>query len=557
MPTRKTCLLLAPLCALVAAGADAPPACVPFAPIKKKLIATGWDSPTPAQFRAHLREFERWPFDGTTIQPTRTGAGGSAVDAKFAFGRGRWERQEFAAAIADLKAAAPLTARDNFLMLYANPGDVDWFDDAGWADIVEHWRLLAWTARAGGVRGILFDAEPYTPPHEQFRYGAQPGRDHHDFTAYRAKARERGRAVMRAVAGEFHDVTIFTYRLLCDLLFALASDGDPTPQLEVHAYGLLPAFLNGMLDVMPSGATIIDGDENAYTYNSDAEFERAFVDLKTRTLALIALENRAKFRAQYGVSHGIYLDAHANEPSSPWYIDPRGGTRAARLEANVKAALRTADEYVWVYGEKAKWWPSGNAAFPFWPAKLEGADRALFRAKDPLGAACARLAAATPAENLLRNADFALGAEDGGPAERWFWQDEASHGLKARDGEVGAAARGAARLSATGNGCFGQGVKVKGGESYVAGVKIRRQGRGVAAVRIRWKTPEGAWTTEGRDVHLAPAGAPDEGGWSLFAGAVGVPEGAGELVVLLGARGQAEAPDTAWFDDAVIVREGP
>lgn len=36
-------------------------------------------------------------------------------------------------------------------------GNVDWFDDPGWEEIQEHWRLLARLAREGGLRGLLFD----------------------------------------------------------------------------------------------------------------------------------------------------------------------------------------------------------------------------------------------------------------------------------------------------------------------------------------------------------------------------------------------------------------
>lgn len=78
---------------LLLAAASVAPAEPP--PERKKLIATGWDSPTPAQYRSHLSEFERWPFDGTTIQPTRRIAGGKTADAKFAFSRERWDRSEF------------------------------------------------------------------------------------------------------------------------------------------------------------------------------------------------------------------------------------------------------------------------------------------------------------------------------------------------------------------------------------------------------------------------------------------------------------------------------
>ena len=100
---------------------------------------------------------------------------------------------------------------DNFIMLNANPGDVDWFDDAGWRNIVEHWRIAAWVARQSGFKGILFDPEPYAPPHAQFSYSAQPERDKHTFDEYCAKARQRGREVMEAVAEEYPDITIFCF----------------------------------------------------------------------------------------------------------------------------------------------------------------------------------------------------------------------------------------------------------------------------------------------------------------------------------------------------------
>jgi hypothetical protein len=70
-----------------------------------------------------------------------------------AFNREHWSE-------VDLQAATPVTATNNFLLLNANPGDVDWFEDAGWVEITEHWRLRAWLAKHGGLKGIVFDIEP-------------------------------------------------------------------------------------------------------------------------------------------------------------------------------------------------------------------------------------------------------------------------------------------------------------------------------------------------------------------------------------------------------------
>jgi hypothetical protein len=196
------------------------------------IIATGWDSPNTRQFRDGLAAFEAWGvFDGTTLRASRRLAGGKEQQASVvAFSRETWQWNEFAPALTDLKAAKPTTCRDNYLMLYSNPGDVDWFDDAGWSAIVDHWRFLARLARQGGLRGLLFDAEPYTPPHSQFRYGAQAETERHTFAEYRAKARQRGRDVMRAVCAEYSEITIFSYRLFSDML-SLLDSGDLTGAL--------------------------------------------------------------------------------------------------------------------------------------------------------------------------------------------------------------------------------------------------------------------------------------------------------------------------------------
>ena len=304
---------------------------------------------------------------------------------------------------------------------------------------------------------------------------------------------------------------------------------------------------------MPPTVVVIEGDENAYRYNSDAEFDRSFVELRTRALALVAPENHAKFRAAYQISHGIYLDAHVNPPTSPWFIDRLGGTSAARLAANVAAGLRTADEYVWIYGETGRWWPSGDKKFPLWSEKLPGAERALLKAKDPIAAARQRLAAAKPEDNLLRNPGFDAATADNQSKEWWFWQDDKSRGQPARDSQVGVSAPGSARVTGAGNGCFGQSVKARPGKTYAVSMRTRQQGKGVAGATVRWKTPDGKWTAEAQDALLTPVGTADAQGWREFAGLVRVPDSAGELVLLLYVRGQASANDAAWFDDAQVV----
>lgn len=156
--------------------------------------------------------------------------------------------------------------------------------------------------------------------------------------------------------------------------------------------------------------------------------------IKNECQALVWPENRSQFRAQLQVSHGIYLDAYVNPPRSPWHIDGLGGPRVDRLEQNVASALKAADEYVWVYGEQARWWPPPRAetkATRTWPEVLPGIEFALLNAKDPVEAARRNLTDLQTRggiTNLLANGDFAA-VKDGQPESWSHWQDEKeSHG---------------------------------------------------------------------------------------------------------------------------------
>lgn len=539
----------------------------------KKLVATGWDHPDAQRFRQHLAQMERWPFDGAVLELVGQRDDGKPCPMRALFHAEPWKPQWFASAVEQLRACRPERLKDNFILVGANPGNVDWFDDAGWQAIVEHWRIAAWVAKQAGCRGLLFDPEPYTPPYAQFQYSQQAESAKHSFDQYWAKARQRGRQVMEVLAAEYPEMTLFCYFLLSVHMHA-AAHGDPRPALAGSGYGLLPAFLDGWLDAAPASMTFVDGCESAYRYNSRSEFLEAAVAIRGRCQELISPENRAKYRAQVQVGFGIYLDAYWNPPSSPWYIDGLGGSRVDRLRANVRDALEIADEYVWIYGEKFRWWPTPHSRVQAqtWPEALPGCDAALAFARDPICFArreLSRLQSAGQIANLLQNGDF--GAEkltlegrqvvwkEGRPPVGWSaWQAEESKGVMVWDrqtetgkGESGSA--GSAKLAGVANGCLLQAIPVQPGQRYAVQARCRRTGQGQVHLRIRWQTPESRWTQESHDVLAYPEDRPGAAWTELFT-VVEVPEGVGKLLVLLSAQGQKSVEDAAWFDDVVVVR---
>ena len=536
---------------------------------RKKLIATGWDKVDSQRLLDNLELMEKRPFDGVVIDVVGNAANNKPCRLRTTFHSQPWQQAWFDASVERLKQCRFKRFTDNFITVGANPGNVDWFDDAGWQAIVEHWRIAASIAKRSAFKGILFDPEPYTRPHAQFRYEAQPEHDKHTFNEYCSQARQRGREVMQAIADEYPDITLLCY-FMNSVTATATGHADPRVALAALGYGLYPAFIDGWFDVAPPGITLVDGCESAYRYNSQHQYLEAAVRIKGACQELVAPENRAKYRAQIQVSFGVYLDAYWNPKDSKygaWYIDGLGGPRVERLRANLHTALRVADEYVWIYGEKFRWWPTPNGRVnqESWPEALPGCEDALRFVRNPLDYARTRIAeqrAAGTLANIARNGDFGSPAsttmegtatvwKEGRPPAGWSaWQEATSQGSFTWDRQTGSAVAGSARASGVAGGCFLQSYAVEPGQRWAVRALRRVAGRGAASIRVRWQTAEGAWIHEGLDQMIF--GVKETSDWSELFGVAEVPDGVGRLVLLLGIKGQKSSKDVIWYDDVEL-----
>jgi hypothetical protein len=549
-------------------------------PRPKKLIIAGWDMPTTAQLRRDLGAMQDLPFDGATVwlHPTVSTGLPNSTPPRIAFGRQPWKREWFADAIADLQAvqAAPTRLTDIFLRIDANPGDVDWFDDAGWAEIVDHFRIMAWVAKEGRAKGICFDPEPYTKPYEPFNYQAQTDSGEHSLDECLAQARRRGSEVMRAMAEEYPNITLFTYFM--DSYLVLPSQGvgpavggrSPAEQKRAQAlntFGLYGAFIDGWLDAAPPMVVFVDGNENAYHYTDEDAFHRAASMIKGAGQELVSPENRLKYRAQVQVGAGIWIDAHI--PS----LKVRGQLKGAGLpllRQNVAAACETVDEYVWLHGEKGRWWPEPGdlieypkkVVLPTWESVAPGITAAIAAGRDlsQSGEVDRALGQSAKGTNLLRNGDFSDGPAPAGPKPNpnadgipvgWtFWPDARSSGGQCSWDSP----QKAVRLAGVRKGVVQQNVPVKPGERYLVSARSRTQGRGLATIACGWKKADQSWLwDEPQKLILAPtkeAASSDD--WSEWNAIVVIPKGVGVLALLLSVDGQRDADDVTWWDHAAL-----
>jgi len=345
--------------------------------LPKKLIEYGWDVPAPDFVRANIQQMERRPFDGIVMRLK----GGSNV-----FLHKPLDPRQFAQDAENLRATVFSKFGDNFiLMLAATDQGWDWFREEDWKASEHNIRLIAQAARAGRCVGICFDPEPYGV--NPWSYAALPGAKEKSFAQYYDQVRRRGARFIRVLQRELPGIRVLTFFQLS--LFGHVLDmpdaGERMRALEKEYYGLLPAFLNGMLDAARPDTVIIDGNEPAYYYTGREPYFSVYHLMKQRALTLIDPKNRQKYALQVQAGQALYMDQlfALREPPKgfiSFYMAPE--ERARWFEHNVYYALYTSDEYVWCYSEKMNWW---QKQVPFGAEEAIRSARQKIREGKPLG----------------------------------------------------------------------------------------------------------------------------------------------------------------------------
>ena len=301
---------------------------------------------------------EQRPFDGVVM---RLNAG------KTIFNKTAYPQSAFAADRTDLSATKFSKFNYNFISIWAaREENWNWFGEADWAATLTNASNFAKTAKAGGVKGFFFDPEPYGTNPWSYSATLYPNRT---FTAVQAKVRQRGAAFLGAIQLEMPEVNILTLFGMTYIKKQLEG-GKPLEQVE---WALPGAFIDGMLDVIGPRAELIDGNEPAYYYYlpNAQEFD-GFKGVKNAARDAVSPENRAKYDAQVKTSQAIFVDGllgiyNAQNANGLLGCHLRDANeRRLTLEHHTYQALKTTDEYVWVYNEQMNWWgtPAPNLPLP-------------------------------------------------------------------------------------------------------------------------------------------------------------------------------------------------
>ena len=279
--------------------------------------------------------------------------------------------------ITDMQPTKNTTLRKNFLHLLPSNylGPMNWFDDGWWSDITFNAQQMAHFAAESGVSGFLIDPDQYVDKLFNFNqlkanapqlYGDKSWQD------MRAIVRQRGREFIQAINVEMDEPVIFLERGYHSIV--PQSSFDPANMQNVH-FGLLGAFIDGMLEGSSDETVIVDGSSNGWTHSSRSQFEEAREWVLYDPIELGFTEVPEEYQEKMRLGFGMYLDAEGvvdpnllppgndgkwdpNNPENNW-------TTPADLQNALELALEIGDGYVWFWNERPNFFLPAIDGAPF------------------------------------------------------------------------------------------------------------------------------------------------------------------------------------------------
>ena len=281
-------------------------------------------------------------------------------------------------------------------MVLYGASQMDWFSDDDWARVEDHIRYAVKLVRAANCKGILWDPEPYKPGKNPWKFNEQEKTGQYSFEQFNFQVKKRGAQFMKILQEELPGDHHVSLRELSDWqqgspfstpLLPVVNRDNTINELKEAWWGLHVAFYAGMIEAIQPGTVFIDGNEEAYFYTSAFEFYEVRHTLVDDAKALVPPELWTKHSCYNRVGHAIAAEYIAGNwlgmKPFPYRLTGQGlmmtpEDRARWFEHNAYYALRTADEYTWLYTEGMNMWTGEKVP--------EGFLEALIRAKDKVTA---------------------------------------------------------------------------------------------------------------------------------------------------------------------------
>lgn len=519
--------------------------------VPKKIIHFGWEyqGASPAQILANADKFTGSEIAGVGIYLKAKGPDGTVYNDRNVMHAKAWPHDAFDEHLPALRKLSQTDhLKESFIHGFRAPYTrLAWTDDAAWARVANNVGVLADLAKRAGIKGMCCDPEDYSKITQFVRHEGDPA-----YEDLLKLARQRGREVFGAVFRAHPEIRVLFYWFLT-IEPDYFNSGDPAGMARARQ-DLWPAFADGILDVLPPTAVIIDGDEHAYRADyANRDFHASAAHQRQQAPRLLSPENRVKHATQVQVSFGLYLDAFVKPKGNYWYIGPVNGSRSEHFRRDLKDAYRLADEYVWLWGERnvfAHWQEMPlnkriTGQDKTWEDVLPGFGAALSSVRDADGGLRRRWEEMKKAGDLVDvnsngTCEINRGHPLPNPYRTWLPADDKTATFSVRDGALcmSGAKHGAIFIDLN---------DVKFGDAYA--VSCRAKGKDPRCY-VGWLA-NGSW--RGGETWLT-LGEPDADGWRPAETLLMVPSGADTLRFAMGGAPQDSLDESVMFDDIHVVR---
>lgn len=516
-------------------------------PARKHILGYGWEflAVSTEDVYRNREKLNDAGFAGYLIAMDRTGKDGKLVRARDVLASPAWKDSDFDRSVGYMqKCLSEPGFRESMAFAFLIPAKrLDWTDDAAWAQAANNMAVLARAAKRAGFRGVCLDQEDYTRQKQFLHADTDP-----EYFATCELARRRGREMFSALFENFPEARLMAFWLFTQWRSVVIAPD--VAAANVAKRDLWPAFLNGMLDVIPPTAKFIDGNETTgyRTHGGPQVWRGAAYETVRSVRPLIAPENRAKYESGISVGFGQYIDSYIAKEGTNWYLPPVGGSRTRGFAANLSDAASIADEYIWVYGEHGTIidWDRKNdkrLQYPTWESLLPGFHRMVKVVAGGIDGA-KKIIADEKLPNLYKN--FDCDSKDGKvPPEYSTWTKlkDPDKDMFGWDDKVGCSKPGSLRLY--GDGCYTASLKdLKPGS--ILYLRARVKGAKAPSATVGWKR-NGNWDWKLPTVYLNAKVGADQVEWCEIESLVSVPENANGLGFTLGEKASKDAP--VYFDD--------
>ena len=352
-----------------------------MASAKKLILDEEFNYTLPSVLSSEIGNLQDKPFDGMILR--------LKVTDPTVFTKTRWSDSSLYPEYGALQTMRWGRLTDNFLLVTC-ASNIDWFNDNDWASVLYNIGLVAKAARLGHCKGIVFDPES-APDYTTcpFCYAIQSQHAYKSFNDYRAIVRKRSAQFLNAIKAQLPYPVIHFYYGYEVFAHDMINPNMNSTALSNHEWGLLPSFINGMLDAATSGTVINDGNEESYYYKSPTDYTSARSRILGSNASLAAPDLTGKYMLYVRNAPALYVDYIYNQFDGPFtwrpnysqYMTPT--QRNLWWEHNVYYALQTSSNYVWCYAEHANFIRNQN--IPTGLLDATSAAEQLLNASKPLG----------------------------------------------------------------------------------------------------------------------------------------------------------------------------